>query len=319
MIAIVRSARVRALGPLAAALTFAVACDSGKAPEQAALEAQAAPSAPPPSGQQGPTAAEFAEKAMKERAQAVARAVNPDGLPPYSGPVGTIRGRVLIQGDPPPAAEPSKDPIPSEGCQRAHELYGKLFRRGPEGTLADALVTVTEYKGFLPSVGEAIRVEAKGCAWNSRTFAMTFGQRLDIYNLDSQGYIPRLEGVPVGAFRLALPNGSPVPLFVPKPGQYTLVEQVRDYMRADVFVLQYPTARVTELDGRFELEGIPAGEVRVTAYLPVLQKHVDRVVSVVAGAAQELELVLSFSRAEYDAQRAGAASPGKPAGDQGPK
>jgi hypothetical protein len=98
---------------------------------------------------------------------------------------------------------------------------------------------------------------------------------------------------------VAMPGGSAVPVFAPKPGQYLLVDQTRDYMRSELFVLSYPTFAVTPLDGRFEIGGVPAGSVKVTAYSPALGKVVEQRVDVVAGAAAELAFNIDFSEREH--------------------
>lgn len=248
---------------------------------------------------------EVAQLARQQQSEAVAKAINPTGLPRYSGPVGGVRGRVAISGDPAPILPEQSAQLPVQGCPRAQQLYTKLFRQGPDGSLADALVTVTEYKGFLAPEGDAVRVRAEGCAWSSRTIALTFGQRLEVENVDPQPYIPSLLGAPTPALRIAMPHGSAVPLFFPRPGHFALLETTRDYMRADVFVLPFPTARVTELDGRFAFDALPVGEARVTAYLPAIGKTVDQRVMIEAGKTLDLTLTLTYSQAEQDAKAAG--------------
>jgi hypothetical protein len=225
--------------------------------------------------------------------------LNPKGLPIYSGPVGSVRGVVTISGDEPPLVPEMIERLPKEGCPGAQELHRKLYRQGVGRTLADVLVTVTEYEGYLPARGEAVRVEAKGCAFGSRVLAITFGQRIDVFNLDAQSYMPRLIGTPSYALRVAMPGGSAVPVFAPQPGQYLLVDQTRDYMRSELFVLSYPTFAVTALDGRFEIGGIPVGKVKVTAYSPALGEVVEQRVDVAAGAASELTFKIDFSEREY--------------------
>lgn len=233
--------------------------------------------------------------------------VNPEGLPVYSGPAGSVRGVVKISGDEPPLVPEMVEKLPADGCPRAQELHRRLYRQGVGRTLADVLVTVTEYRGYVPARGEAVRVEAKGCAFGSRVLAITFGQRIDVFNLDAQSYMPRLIGTPSYALRVAMPGGSAVPIFAPKPGQYLLVDQTRDYMRSDLFVLSYPTFAVTALDGRFEIGGIPTGNVKVTAYVPALGKVVEQRVDVAAGAESELTFNIDFSESEYRARLQSAA------------
>jgi hypothetical protein len=271
----------------------------------AAAASAGAASSPDPGAAGQPSQAEVAEVARQQQAEAVAKAINPAGLPRYSGPIGGVRGRVVLSGDAAPIVPEVSAQLPAQGCPRAQQLYNKLFRQGPDGSLADALVTVTEYKGFLAPEGDVVRVRAEGCAWHSRTIALTFGQRLEIENVDSQPYIPSLLGAPTPALRIAIPHGAPVPLFFPRPGHFALLETTRDYMRAEVFVLPFPTARVTELDGRFSFESLPVGDARITAYLPAIGKTVDQRVQIEAGKTLDLTLTLSYSQAEQDAKAAG--------------
>lgn len=239
------------------------------------------------------------EEVARMNREAAEKELNPRGLPVYSGPVGSIRGVVKIRGDEAPLTSELLQKVPAGSCPRAHELYDKLYREGVGRTLADVLVTVTEYQGYLPARSEAVRVEAKGCSFGSRVLAITFGQRIDVVNLDAQGYMPHLVGAPSYALRVAMPGGSPVPLFAPKPGQYLLVDETRDYVRSELFVLSYPTFAVTPLDGSFEITGIPAGNVKVTAYSPALGKIAEQRVDVGAGAPTSVALEIDFSASEF--------------------
>ncbi len=246
-------------------------------------------------------ASALAEDAARQAREAE-RALNPKGLPVYAGPVGSVRGVVKVSGDAPPLVAAMVEKLPPDACPRAHELHRKLYRQGAGRSLADVLVTVTEYQGYLPIRGEAVRVEAKGCAFDGRIIAMTLGQRLDVYNLDAQAYMPRLVGTPSYALRVAMPGGNPVPIFAPQAGQYMLVDQTRDYMRSDLFVLNYPTFDVTGLDGEFEITGIPVGTVKVTAYAPALGKVVEQRVDIEAGVPRQLAFEIAFSEGEYEAR-----------------
>jgi hypothetical protein len=260
------------------------------------------------------------EEAARQRDEAVAKSLNPEGLPVYSGPVGGIRGMVTVTGDPPPTLQDIAAKIP-DTCPRALEMQRKLFRQGLDRSLADVLITVTEYQGFIKPRSEAVRVEAKGCAFDANVIAMVYGQRLDVYSRDSQPYMPRLIGVPSYTLRVAMPGGGPVPVFPPNPGRYLLVEETRDYMRSELYVLNYPTFDVTGLDGAFEITGIPAGAVKVTAFWPALGKVSEQRLQIQSGVTQDLKFEFAFSQSEYDAAlRAQAAeNAGGSAGVQAPR
>ena len=72
-------------------------------------------------------------------------------------------------------------------------------------------------------------------------------------------------------------------------------------MRSEVYVLNYPTFDVTGLDGVFEISGVPAGDVKVTAYSPALGKLNEQRVKIQSGVTQQLKFQLDFSQAEYEA------------------
>lgn len=282
----------------------------------AACQDEPAPAPAAPADQ----AAAVAREAERQAREAAQKALNPKGLPVYSGPVGTLSGVVKVSGDEPPLVPEmvkKLDELPPGACPRANELHRKLYRQGVDRTLGDVLVTVTEYQGFLPARGDTVRVEAKGCAFDARILAMTFGQHLEVFNLDNQGYMPRLIGTPSYALRVALPGGPPVPVFAPKPGQYMLVDQTRDYMRSDVFVLNYPTFDVTGLDGKFSISGIPVGKVKVTAYSPALGKVVEQSVQVEAGADKALAFEIVFSEPEYRERLRASSAPAGGGDEQG--
>jgi hypothetical protein len=188
-----------------------------------------------------------------------------------------------------------------ENCPRAIELERKLFRQGLNRSLADVLITVTEYQGYLRPRTDTVAVDAKGCAFDAKVMALVYGQHIDVFNRDPLAYMPRLVGVSSYALRVAMPGGAPVPVFPPNPGRYLLVDETRDYMRSEVYVLNYPTFDVTGLDGAFEITGIPAGEVKVTAFSPALGKVSEQRVKIQAGVIQDLSFDLAFSQPEYEA------------------
>src|SRR5690606_26037267 len=148
----------------------------------------------------------------------VARAVNPKNEPAYSGPTATVRGVVRITGDPPHERSELLEQIPSD-CVKARETYGPLFRKGPAGELADALVAVTEYPHYVPEKEPVRVVPARGCAWESRTIALTFGQRIEIDARDPRPYVPELLGGRMPAQLVALP-GTRSALYPKQPGRY---------------------------------------------------------------------------------------------------
>jgi hypothetical protein len=93
-----------------------------------------------------------------------------------------------------------------------------------------------------------------------------------------------------------------------------LVEQTREYMRSDLFVLSYPTFYVTAPDGKFEITQLPVGNVKVSVYAPAFGKVVEQRVDIAANTTAELSVELAFSQAEYEeSMRRASESAGSPA------
>jgi hypothetical protein len=178
-----------------------------------------------------------------------------------------------------------------------------VFQVGPGGELADALVTVTHYQGQVVPDRESVRIEASRCQWDRRTVTLMVGQRLEVFNHDADPYLPRVIGIPTAALRVALPGAAAIPFSFPKVGRFLLQEDTRPHMNAEVFVLAYPTAAVTDREGRFEISGIPVGEVHVTAFAPRLGKTSEQIVKVSAEHPLTLDFTLTFSQAEFAAEQ----------------
>jgi hypothetical protein len=246
----------------------------------------------------------------------IVEAVNRRHDKPYDGPKGTLKGRLRMEGDAPPDTNLKFQ----ASCKEAAATYGKLFRVGLEQALADTMVTVTGYKGFVPADAEVQKISIHGCAAPKRTIVATYGQRLEVSNTDKlDSYLPFLDGAPVRAVMVAVPGGAPVKLYPQEPNaHYMLRDQMPSGLIADVFVLKYATHDVTGLDGRYEIKGIPTGKVRVDVFLPVIGKT----------EGQELEIkegdnTLDFTL-KFDAKKdlpAPAPPPAAPSGapSAGPK
>jgi len=244
----------------------------------------------------------------------VSDTVNPRGEAAYAGPSGTVRGRVVVKGDPPPAQPTVLAKIPQTCGASARDGYGKLFREGPGRALADVLIAVTGFKGYVPERESVRRVVAKDCFYGTRTLALTYGQSIEVASGDKQTYIPELLGEKGQPQIVATPGGDTVaPLYPTHAGRYVLIDNLNLFMTAEVIVLKYATHAVTDLDGRFEITGIPAGDVHVNALLPAANLGAERTVKVEADKpTDEIVFELTFDKAQFDKALDGGA-PAAPA------
>lgn len=208
---------------------------------------------------------------------------NADGLPVYAGRAGAVEGFVKAIGLPPLDAT-NPPPPPSDKCAESRAMYMKAFRVGPDGALADAIVGATGYEAYVPPKGDAKTVHIKGCAFDTRTLALTFGQRLEVRNHDREAYLPHLNGARNPALMVAMPNGDAVRIYPREPGRYLLTDDIKHpWMATDVFVFKYATHDVTGADGRYRIEGIPEGRVKISVWHPRIGQTIEKVVEVRGG------------------------------------
>ena len=217
----------------------------------------------------------------------------------YTGPTGAVEGTITMSGDEAPDLTPYIDKIPAN-CASASSTYGRLFREGPGRVTADVLVAATGYKGYVKPVDDHVNLLAKNCSWERRTIALTFGQRLDVRSTDALPYIPQLLGAPTGALLVAVPKGEAVPVVAREPGHYVLIDAMRLFSKADVFVVRYPTTDVTGLDGRYRIEGIPVGPVTVSALLPSTGGTTSKSVAVESNRTSRVDFTLTFDKSNFD-------------------
>jgi len=234
----------------------------------------------------------------------VSSVVNPKGEAPYAGPFGSIHGVVVATGDAAPVMNEVLAKIPAD-CDTARQVYGKLFREGPQRGLADVVVGVTGYQGYVPETTQVQAADAAGCAWNSRTYVLTFGQGLDVRSRDSRPYVPDLVGAGLRAQLVAVPQGDAVHLYPEHAGRYGLSDSMRLFMFADVLIVKFPTHAVTGIDGTFVIPRVPVGKVNVSALLPQTMAQTGKDVEVHAGEVVDVKFELPFDRSKWDAARSG--------------
>jgi hypothetical protein len=223
----------------------------------------------------------------------VEKVINREGLKPYDGKTGKLKGKITMKGD---AAPDVKLELPA-GCEAAANVYGKAFRVGEGGVLADALVAVTGYSGFVPVEKPYVSVTMKGCAYEQTVYTMTYGQRLEVKNVDPKlSHIPILDPAPFRSVNVAMPQGNAIKLYAYQPAvNYVLRDYMsRPFLTARVFNLQYATHDVSAIDGTYEITGIPVGKVKVNAFLPAIDNQpFDKEIEIKEGE-NTLDIELTF-------------------------
>jgi hypothetical protein len=220
----------------------------------------------------------------------VAEMVNPERLPAYTGPTGSIEGTVRVTGTP-----PAGTPADFQKCPEAEKTYGSSFREGPSRTLADAVVVITGYKGFyVPEKNDAKTLTVRGCAYETRTLTLTFGQRIDVKNVSKDFWTPQLEPSPPGLVMMAIPGGEAIQLLPRKIGYHRVVDHDRRWAVVDTYVFRHSLHTVTNTDGTYRIDGVPVGNVKVNTMHPAIDgAEASKDVDVRENAVARIDLELT--------------------------
>ena len=244
-------------------------------------------------------------------AASIAKAVNPENLPAYAGPTGAVEGTITIVGDAAP-----ETPADFSKCPDAEKIYGHAFRDGPPiatnagpksaRALADVVIGVTGYKGFIPEKSEVKTLEIKGCAFEARTVTMTFGQRLEVKNVTKDFWTPKLHSANKQVMMMASPGGDPVKLYPTSPGHHLVFDHDRQWAIVDVYTMLYPLHAVTDVAGHYRIDGLPVGKLKVSARHPRIESEAAADLDVHEGVVHKVDLRLELHEADggtksYDA------------------
>jgi hypothetical protein len=233
----------------------------------------------------------------KELVEAV---LNPQHLPVYTGPTGSVEGTILVIGPPAPDVK-----IDTKQCPAALDTYGKLFREGtpaaPNGPrpLGDTVVIAVGYAGYYIPEHEQVKsvTITPNCAYPARTITMTFGQRLEISNQSKFPFAPTIANETSPAIMMAAPlgMGDPIRLYPSRPGHQDMRDIMQPYVDQDLYVLRYPLHTVTDVYGHYRIDGVPVGKMNVRALHPTVASEAQHPVDIVANVVAKLDLTLEYA------------------------
>lgn len=255
------------------ALVLVAGC--GGAPEE-----QPAPSAP-----EAPPSQEAAETAPPAGA----------GEPGELGSA-KIAGVVHYEGEVPqlPAIKMDADP----GCAKKHDspVRSEALVLGEGKTMANVFVRV---KSGLPGgsydpPAEPAVLDQKGCRYIPHVLGLMTGQTLKIMNSD--GLLHNVHALPEKnkTFNLAMPASrtEATVTFSEEEFMFRIKCDVHPWMGAYVSVMSHPFFDVTEKDGQFEIDRLPAGSYEIEAWHEKLGTE-TQTVEVADGETVELAFTLT--------------------------
>jgi plastocyanin len=200
--------------------------------------------------------------------------------PAAGGAVGTVEGRVLVDGP-----LPTLRKLPTNSSVERHcgsELVDPSLR-GTSGGLAGAVVyidfdgPVLATESGTPDAGTLL-VDQKGCLFVPTVIAARAGTTLVMKNSDPLVHNVRAIRGEESLFNVAMPieNMTLTRKLPDAPTELRLHCDVHPWMNAYVKTFSHPYFAVTDTAGAFRIPGVPAGAHSLRLYHPRLAGNVVR-------------------------------------------
>ena len=182
---------------------------------------------------------------------------------------GTLTGNVKYDGKPPKKKRLRMDADPVCGSSHSGAVYSENFKMGEDGSMAEALVYLKNvaYTGGVPS--EPAVLDQQGCIYVPHVFGMMAGQELLIKNSDPT--LHTIHSMPKvnKEFNFAMPKvvkEKKSTFAKSEPDPFYIKCDVHPWMKSWVLVSDHPYFAVTDKDGNFSIDDIPAGTYEVVCW-----------------------------------------------------
>jgi hypothetical protein len=200
---------------------------------------------------------------------------------------GTLKGNVNYKGKIPKKKTLKMDADPICGSSHQGKVYNESFIVDDNNNLANVMVWLKDvkYKGELPKTNAVL--DQVGCLYTPHVQGIMKGQELLIKNSDATLHNIHSMAKTNTQFNFAMPK-----VVKEKTVSFDKVEDpfyikcdVHPWMKAWVAVFDHPYFAVTDKDGNFKIDGIPAGTYEVIAWQEKfkMKKHLTATVTIGEG------------------------------------
>lgn len=208
----------------------------------------------------------------------------------------TISGTAFYEGAVPKLREIKMGADPVCLTKHANPVFPDFLLLSDGNTLGNVFVRVVsglpqrEY----PTPTDPAVLDQKGCMYTPHVLAVMVNQPIDILNPDGTLHNVHAIGKANKQFNVAMPKfRQKITRSFNKPEVMVKMKcDVHPWMGAYIAVMEHPYFAVSEADGTFKIDNLPAGEYEIEAWHEKLGTKKVRV-SLAEGETEELKLIFS--------------------------
>ena len=204
---------------------------------------------------------------------------------------GSITGTIRYDGVPPKPVqlEISKD---RDACG-VHALSDQALLVGPDGGIANVVVTIPGRKGAPPKLEPVVRFEQKGCEYTPHVAVFPAGSTVEVINSDGILHNIHTESLANPALDMAQPGfKKTIRIRIAKPEAIKVTCDAHNWMEGWWYVASNSYYAITDVHGHYTMNNVPPG----TYDLQVWQEKLGvklRQVTVKPGASTVADFTLA--------------------------
>jgi len=206
-----------------------------------------------------------------------------------------VKGRVVLEGEKPETKPLVIEADKAKGCTHEGESVDTTDRSlivGKDGGIANVVVMVSVPSAKLEVPEKPIELDQKSCRFDPHVTVIPTGATVAFLNSDSISHNVHTYPRKNEAFNKIIPAGSKEMQKFDKEDQVEIKCDIHPWMNSWIVVSNAPFTAVTDENGAFSFENLPAGEHKVDTWHEKLGKGKGTISVKEDGTAEAVELKL---------------------------